>query len=126
MYLLIHKINIFYSVCAGKGHTMSFASSGQNSRILLCKYHWRSSGSPGGTINGGILLIDGSHEKSFKMLIFVSSSSLAVRTNTNLGSLLRCSKVLVSTDPLDGSGVLLKNAAPVIKLHKCVTIIITN
>ena len=96
----MHKINICYSVCAGKGHTMSFASSGQNSRILLCKYHWCSSGSPGGTINGGILLIDGSHEKSFKILIFVSSSSLAVRTNTNPGSLLDARKCWYLLIPL--------------------------
>ena len=92
MYLLRHKINTSCSACAGKGHTMSFASSGQNSRILLCKYHWHSSGSPGGTINDGILLIDGSHKKSFKMLIFVSCSSLAVQTNTNPGSLLDAQK----------------------------------
>ena len=67
---------------------MSFASSGQNSRILLYKFYWRSSGSPGGFISGGIVVFDGFQLDPFKMLIFFSASSLYVLTYTYPGALL--------------------------------------
>ena len=125
MYLLMHKINTFYSVCAGNGHTMSFASSGKNSCILLCKYHGVLVVALVGLLMVAFyLLMAPTRSLSRFDLCFFLITGSPDKHKPRITA--RCSKVLASTDPLDGSGVLLKNAAPVIKLHKCVAIIITN
>ena len=67
---------------AGRGQTKSFTLSGQNSRILLWRYHWRSSDKPGGIICSGKFNLLGCHEMSFISLIFLSVSSLEFLTNT--------------------------------------------
>ena len=97
MYVLYKDISSSYNYecyngCDGKGHTMSFALSGQNSCILLYKYHCHSSGSPGGLINVGTVPFDGFHDTSLKMLIIFSGTSLPVLTNMTPGALLDIQK----------------------------------
>ena len=74
----------------GIGHTKSWTSAGQNSRILSWRYHCLRSESPsGGTIDG---TFDGCgrHVLSLRRTIFFSLDggvSLALRTNTAPGEL---------------------------------------
>ena len=104
---------------------MSFASLGQNFCILLYKCHWRSSGNPGGFINGGILFFDGCHVVSllfscfFRILTACSNKHIPKGTPGH-------PKTLEFTDSFNSSGVLIKNTAPFIKLDKIGAIIITN
>ena len=54
------------------GQVASFEFSGQNSRILLYRYHCRWLDSPGGGRTGGSSAARGDHELSFRMHRFVS------------------------------------------------------
>ena len=56
----------------GRGHTMSFVSSEQNSRIFWKKYHWRASLKSLGRTSSGKSSIDGSEIMKYK---FSSSPS---------------------------------------------------
>ena len=66
----------------GLGHTRSLQWSGQNSRILSYRYHWRSSGSPGGTTSSGSSTDDGVHDGSFLKIMVVSVPSTSFDTLT--------------------------------------------
>ena len=60
----------------GSGQTKSFVLSGQNSLILLYRYHCLSSGKPGGVITAGRSAGDGLHDVSFNKLILRSTPLL--------------------------------------------------
>ena len=64
---------------------MSFTLSGQKSRILLNKYHCRSSERPGGIMCSGSMVGVGLHVENFNRFIFGSLSSQAFFTNTTPG-----------------------------------------
>ena len=57
---------------AGRGHVMSFKFSGQNSRILLNKYHCRWLERPNGVRTGGSWSAFGDHDFIFKIERFTS------------------------------------------------------
>ena len=71
------------SSSAGGGQTMSLDSSGQNSRILFNKYHFRWRDKPTGTIGDGVVrkeLVD-----DFRRLTWTYGESALSRTKTYPG-----------------------------------------
>ena len=65
----------------GLGHVTSCASSGQNSLILLKRYHWRLAESPEGVIRSGRSVAVGDHS-FFSSLYSTSGPSDVSRTST--------------------------------------------
>ena len=65
----------------GLGHVTSCASSGQNSLILLKRYHWQLAESPEGVIRSGRSVAVGDHS-FFSSLYSTSGPSDVSRTNT--------------------------------------------
>lgn len=72
------------SVSFGLGHTMSLASSGQNSRILLKRYHFLCDDRPSGTSGDGFPERSGTAEH-FNKLLLTSAESALSRTKTQPG-----------------------------------------